>query len=362
MTTVYETHQQRVVFGVGAGRTALADEVKRLGATRILLVAGVAELPVAERITAGLPVVATFSDVVQHVPVVVAEAARQLAATAAADVVVSVGGGSTTGTAKAIALTERLPIIAVPTTYAGSEATDVWGLTAGGYKTNGSDPAVLPRSVIYDAELTVTLPPALTVSSGLNALAHCVDALWGPTASIPATALAAEGIRLLARALPAVLADGADLDARAGAQAATYVSAAAFAAAGSGLHHKICHVLGGAYGLEHSAMHAVVLPHVVGFNAPAAPEAAARIAASLAAAGFGDGSDALSALLALYSALRAPTSLGELGLRREDVARAAALAMEKVPTSNPRPVALADLEALLGRAQAGDPPVTVALT
>lgn len=361
MTTVYETRQQRVVFGVGTGRSALADEVERLGATRIMLVAGAFELPVAERITVGLPVVATFSDVVQHVPVAVAEAARELAAIVAADVVVSVGGGSTTGTAKAIAMTQRLPIIAVPTTYAGSEATDVWGLTEGERKMNGSDSSVVPRSIIYDAELTVSLPPSLTVNSGLNALAHCVDALWGPTASIPATALATEGIRLLARALPDVLADGSDLEARTGAQAATYVSAAAFAAAGSGLHHKICHVLGGTYGLEHSAMHAVVLPHVIGFNAPAAPEAADRIAASLAAAGFGDGADALSALLELYSVLGAPTSLGHLGLRSDDVAQAAALAMEKVPASNPRPVALADLEALLGRAQAGDAPVTVAL-
>jgi maleylacetate reductase len=294
-----------------------------------------------------------------HVPVPVAESARALAREHGADLLLSLGGGSTTGTAKAVALTDRLPILAVPTTYSGSEATDVWGLTEANRKTNGADPVVLPRVVVYDAELTVTLPPGLTVGSGLNALAHCVDSLWAPSANPVSTALAVEGIRLLGQALPAVLADGADLRARRRCQQGTYLAAAAFAGAGSGMHHKICHVLGGAYGLEHAAMHAVLLPHVLAFNAPAAPEAAGRVAGALSAAGFGDGGDAPAALLALYDALGAPRSLGDLGLDEDQVPEAAALALEKIPESNPRPVSADDLTELLGRAQAGARPAPV---
>lgn len=358
-TTVYEALPQRVVTGAGAAREVLPAEVARLG-TRVMLVAGERELAMAERVAAGLEVVATFSDVRPHVPVEVAEAAREMARSARVDVLLSVGGGSTTGTAKAVALTENLPILAVPTTYAGSEATDVWGLTEHSRKTNGTDPAVLPATVVYDPELSASLPAHLTVTSGLNALAHCVDSLWAPSASPVSTAFAVEGIRLLARALPAVLADGADLGARAGCLDAAYLSASSFSAAGSGMHHKICHVLGGAYDLEHAAMHAVVLPHVLGFNAPAAPDAGSRVREALAGAGF-TGPDAVEALLALYAAIGAPTSLGDLGLRADQVDEAAGLALEKIPPSNPRPVTRADLAALIGRAQAGERAATVPL-
>jgi maleylacetate reductase len=358
--SVFESRPQRVVIGAGAA-WRLNAEVARLGAARVMLVAGSAEAGPRERLVEGLDVVAVFGDVRPHVPVDVARAARDVARSSRADILVAVGGGSTVGTAKAVALTERLPIIAVPTTYAGSEATDVWGLTDRGSKTTGTDAVVLPRTVIYDPELTVSLPPSLTTSSGLNAMAHCVDSLWGPTASPVSTALAVEGIQQLARGLGVVVRAGADLVARAQCQAGTYLAAAAFAAAGSGMHHKICHVLGGAYDLQHAAMHAVLLPHVLGFNAPAAPEAAARVAVALGAAGHGDGSDALAALRSLSDALAAPRSLGALGLRAEHLEGAAALALDKVPPSNPRAVRLDDLVELLRRAQSGAAPVLVPL-
>jgi alcohol dehydrogenase class IV len=358
---IYQARPQRVVSGPGAARHALGDEVARLPGRRVMLIAGPAELEVAQQLVAGLDVVAVFTGVEPHVPVPVAVAARAMASESGAEVLIAVGGGSTVGTAKAIALTQGLPILAVPTTYAGSEATDVWGLTDNGRKTNGADPVVLPRVIIYDPELTVTLPPGLTVSSGLNALAHCVDSLWGPSASPVSTALAVEGIRLLAGGLRDVLADGHDLVARAQCQAGTYLAAAAFAAAGSGMHHKICHVLGGAYNLEHAAMHAVLLPHILGFNAPAAPGAAQRIAGALQATGYGDGTDALAGLLGLYGDLGAPVSLGALGLAAEQVVTAATLALEKIPGTNPRPVTLAQLTDLLGRAQSGATPITVPL-
>jgi maleylacetate reductase len=356
---VYEARVQRVISGPGVAGHVLAPEVERLAATRVLLIAGESGVALAQGLVGGLDVVATFTGVRPHVPVAVAEAARRQARRSGAEVLLAVGGGSTTGTAKAVALTTALPIVAVPTTYAGSEATDVWGMTEHGRKTNGVDPVVLPRTVVYDPELTTRLPADLTVASGLNALAHCVDSLWGPSASAVSDAFATEGIRLLAEGLPAVVAAPTDLAARGRCQEGTYLAASAFAAAGSGMHHKICHVLGGAYDLDHARMHAVVLPHVLGYNGPAAPGAAGRVAGALRAAGFGDGEDALGGLLALYAALGAPTSLGELGLAGEQVAAAAALALEKIPPSNPRPVGAEDLVALLARAQAGARPIEV---
>ena len=152
-----------------------------------------------------LPVAVLHDEVVEHVPVEVAERARAAAAGHDVDALVSVGGGSTTGLAKAVALTTGLPIVAVPTTYAGSEATDVWGLTEGGRKTTGVDPRVLPRAVVYDASLTLSLPVRLSVASGLNALAHCVDSMWAPRADPIDQALAREGIRALAPGLPRVV-------------------------------------------------------------------------------------------------------------------------------------------------------------
>ena len=358
-SSVYQSREQRVITGPGSARHALAEELSALGANRVLLIAGDAELLMAQDVCQGIDLVGTFSAIRPHVPIETADAARAMARTTGADVLLTVGGGSTTGTGKAVALTERLPLVAVPTTYAGSEATDVWGVTEGNRKSTGTDRAVLPKVVFYDPVLTLSLPPALTVSSGLNALAHCVDSLWAPATNPPSTAAAVEGIRLLGSALPAVLARPDDLTARQQCLWGTYLAAVAFSGAGSGLHHKICHVLGGAYGLEHASMHAVVLPHVLGFNGPAAPEAMARIASALAEGGVGDGRDALAALLDLYRVLGAPRSLAELGLLAEQVTEAAGLAFERVPSGNPRPVSITDLIALLTRAHVGEPAVTV---
>jgi maleylacetate reductase len=175
--------------------------------------------------------------------------------------------------AKAIALTTGLPIIAIPTTYAGSEATNVWGLTEAGAKTTGVDDRVLPTTVIYDAALTFSLPLDLTVASGINALAHCIDSMWAPRADPINQALAVEGIRALTEGLPSLVSNPSSVDGREGALYGGYLSALAFASAGSGLHHKICHVLGGAFGLPHAKTHSAVLPQVLSFNGPFAPDA-----------------------------------------------------------------------------------------
>src|ERR1700733_8568372 len=284
MRFVHDTLPQRVAFGSGDAAANLSNEIRLLGATRVMLIAAKPEADLADSIAKDLPVVLRHDDVVMHVPVEVAERAREAAASGRADALLCVGGGSTTGLAKAIAMTTGLPIVAVPTTYAGSEATPVWGLTEGAKKTTGTDLAVLPKVIVYDAALTTSLPVELSVASGLNALAHCVDAMWGPNADPINAALAAEGIRSLAAGLPKVVAAPGGLEGREHALYAAYLSAAAFASAGSGLHHKICHVLGGKYNLPHAQTHATVLPYVLAFNGPAAPAAERRIAVAFGGA------------------------------------------------------------------------------
>ncbi|MCX4853201.1 maleylacetate reductase [Streptomyces canus] len=354
---VYESWGQRVVYGSGTARQDVAAEVTGLGASRVLVIAAEGERALAEDICKDVPVVAIFGGVRPHVPVDVAQAVRAAAREHAADLLLSVGGGSTTGTAKAAALTTGLPVLAVPTTYAGSEATPVWGLTEEGHKRTGVDPKVLPRVVVYDATLMLSLPTRLSVTSGLNALAHCVDAWWAPRHNPISSALAVEGVRSLASSLPRIVADGQDVAARREILFGTYLGAIAFAGAGSGLHHKVCHVLGGAYDLEHAALHSVVLPHVVGLNLPAAPDAARHLATAL-----DERSDPFGALLALYVRLDPPCSLRELGLAEEELDRATDLVMAQVPDSNPRRVTRDEMRELLGRAWRGDTPLPVPLT
>ncbi len=362
MRFVHDTLPQRVCFGSGEAAANLSNEVANLGASRVMLIAAPAESYLADTIATDLPVALRHDDVVMHVPVEVADRAREAAAAYGVDALVSVGGGSTTGLAKAVALTTGLPIVAVPTTYAGSEATPVWGLTEGAKKTTGTDRRVLPKVIVYDAALTMSLPVEMSVASGLNALAHCVDSMWAPNADPVNAAFAAEGIRSLATGLPRVVTDPMDLDGREHALYAAYLSAVAFASAGSGLHHKICHVLGGKYNLPHAQTHATVLPYVLAFNGPAAPDAERRIAAAFGRAelaGRAGASEALDGLVALKRELNAPRALADYGFTEDSIAEAAEAILPSVPPSNPRPVTAADLRALLRAAWSGSDPGTV---
>ncbi|MEV5845407.1 maleylacetate reductase [Streptomyces sp. NPDC051985] len=347
----HETLAQRVRFATGEAPAALCAEVQRLGGSRVMVIASDSEA--ALEVAADVPVVRHHHEVVMHVPVASAERARTAAAEAKADVLVSVGGGSTTGLAKAVALTSGLPVVAVPTTYAGSEATSVWGLTEGARKSTGADARVLPRAVVYDAALTLTLPVALSVASGLNALAHCVDSLWAPRTDPIDQALAAEGIRALAAGLPAVVADPNGLPGREQMLYASYLAATAFSSAGSGLHHRICHVLGGAFDLPHAQTHAVVLPYVLAFNAAAAPEAERRIADAFGAA------TALDGLQELRRAVDAPRALRDHGLDEADIDDAVTAVLEAVPAGNPREATADGLRRLLRAAWEGADPAVV---
>ena len=350
-----DTLPGRVVFGAGAARTALAAEVARLGVSRVLLIPSGSEQSAARELTAPLAdrIAGTFTGVRPHVPVEVADAARKQAAAVGADAVLSLGGGSATGTAKAVALTTGLPVIAVPTTYAGSEVTPVWGLTEGDRKTTGVDARVLPRLVIYDPELTASLPGPVSAASGLNAMAHGVEAFWAPGRNPVSSLTAGEAIRVLAAALPAVLRDGADIGARGDLLYGAYLAGSTFAVTGSGLHHKICHILGGRYDLPHAQAHAIMLPYVLAFNAPGAPDAARQIGRALAGAGLG--ADPAAALQRLAGQLGLPRGLREIGFGEEQIAEAARLIEPVVPADNPVPADAAALAGLLRRAWAGDP-------
>lgn len=357
---VHEALPGRVVFGVGSvGR--VADEVAALGLERVLLVVDEASKAVGDRIAddLGERYAGRLDEVRQHVPDDLATAARRTAVEAGADGVVTVGGGSATGLGKAIAVdpvaqaaaSGQVTLVAVPTTYAGSEMTPIYGVT-GEHKQTGRDLRALPRTVVYDPVLTVGMPPAITASSGFNALAHCVEGLYAPGTNPIVGLQAVEGVRALAGALPAAVEHPDDLDARSRAQYGAYLAGAVLAVAGTALHHKLCHVLGGTFGLVHGDVNAVVLPHVVAYNAEAAPEAMAAVAVGLDAPPGG----AAPALRTLAERIGAPTSLDALGMPADGLDLAAERAVADTGTTNPRPPDVASLRALLQRAFDGAPP------
>ena len=347
---VYDALPGRVVFANGAF-DRVPDELRRLGVSRVVVIADRSGTAWADRLAKALGpnLIGRIEDVRVHVPIERAEAARILARETRADAVVTIGGGSATGLGKAVALEYPVPILAVPTTYAGSEMTPIWGLTEGARKTTGRDQRVQPRTVIYDPVLTLSLPASVAGPSGMNALAHCAEALYADGAS-PITSLMAEhGIRVLASGLPRVVSAPEDLDARGDVLAGAYLAAAAFASAGSGIHHKICHVLGGAYDLPHAEMHTVILPHALALVAPSEPEAMTRIGAALG------NPDVPAAVHDLAMTLGAPTSLVAIGMPRERLDEAAGLIEDAIP-GTPKSVDIRAIRALLADAFEGRRP------
>ncbi len=316
----YDAMAGRVVFGAGRRREA-ATEIDALGAKRVVIVAGELEEAMATDIAEilGERVAGRFSDVAQHVPADAARAAVACVDEARADGVVTVGGGSATGFGKAIALERKVSFLAVPTTYAGSEMTAIWGLSEGGRKQTGSDLRVKPQTVIYDPELTLSLPARIAGPSGMNAMAHAVEALYGPGANPVISALAVESIRALRQALPAVCESPDSLEARSQALYGTYLAGVALATGGTALHHKACHVLGGMFNLNHGDMNAVMLGHALAYNAPAIPAELARIADALGV----EAAAAPGALFDTAAAIGAPTSLEAIGMPADGIDEAA---------------------------------------
>jgi len=347
---VYTGYASRVVFGEGA-IAQLPAEVERLGATRALVLSTPEQAASVRQVAASLGARAAgvYDKAAMHVPLEIAEDARRAARELGADCCVTVGGGSTTGLGKAIALTSSLPIIAVPTTYAGSEMTPIYGLTEGGMKKTGRDARVLPKTVIYDPALTLTLPAALSAASGMNAIAHCVEALYAQDGNPIVSLMAEEGIRALAASLPIITKNPNDLGARGEALYGAWLAGVSLGSAGMALHHKLCHTLGGSFNLPHAETHAIVLPHAARYNRDAAREAMARVARALGT------KDAPTGLYDLEAKLGIRMKLSEIGMQRADLERAASIATES-PYPNPRPVDRAGVLALLRDAYEGRRP------
>ena len=347
---VYNGLPTRVVFGIGSLKM-LPQEIEKLGAKRALVLSTPEQKAAASEVAGALGArcAGSYDKAAMHVPVEIAEEARRVARELGADCCVTVGGGSTTGLGKAIALTSSLPILAVPTTYAGSEMTPIYGITEGGAKKTGRDARVLPKTVIYDPNLTLSLPPAMSAASGMNAIAHAAEAMYSQDANPITSLMAEEGIRALSKALRTVVADPRNLDARSDALYGAWLCGVVLGVAGMALHHKLCHVLGGTFNLPHAETHSIVLPHAMAYNAPAIPDVMKKIANAMGAA------DAPRGIWDLEKALGLPLRLADIGLREADL-ETAARAATAAPYWNPRAVEYGPVLALLRDAYQGTRP------
>jgi alcohol dehydrogenase class IV len=330
---VYSGLPARVIFAQGAVSMA-AEEAARLGAQRVLVLSTPAQRADGLRLQGQLGAlgVGLFAEATMHTPVDVSLRAVAVANELRADCLLALGGGSTIGLGKAIALRTDLPQIVIPTTYAGSEMTPILGQTEVGRKSTLRTLSVLPEVVLYDVDLTLSLPPSLSATSGLNAMAHAVEGLWARDGNPVLALMAEEGIRALAAALPQVVEHPQDVAARSDAQYGAWLCGMVLANAGMALHHKLCHTLGGSFDLPHAETHAVILPYATAYNAAAAPDATARLRRALAVT-----DNVAGALFDLGRRLHAPASLRSLGLPHSALSRAADLAVES-PYWNPRPV------------------------
>jgi maleylacetate reductase len=348
MNFTYNANRARVVFGAGT-IGSVPDELDRLGVRRALILTTPAQEADGTSLAARLHdrAAGVFPGAAMHTPVEVTEAALDALAKSEATGVISIGGGSTTGLGKALAVRTGLRHLCIPTTYAGSEVTPILGETEGGEKRTRSDPAILPDTVVYDVDLTLGLPVRMSVTSGLNAIAHAVEALYARDRNPIMTLIAVEAISKLVTALPIICRDPSDRAARTEALYGAWLCGTCLGGVGMALHHKLCHTLGGSFDLPHAETHSVVLPHALAFNASAAPEAIERLRPIL-------GRDPAAGLQALGRRLGAPVSLAELGMPEAGIDKATDLAMAN-SYWNPRTLDKAGVRALLARAWSGEP-------
>ncbi|WP_321867153.1 maleylacetate reductase [Paraburkholderia tropica] len=345
----YDMHPGRILFGPGT-LDAVADEIARLGAKRALILSTPSQRADAQKLAAQIGALAAgvFSEAAMHTPVAVTRDALAAFDAARADCLVSLGGGSTIGLGKAIAWRNDAPQIVVATTYAGSEVTPILGQTEDGIKTTVRDPKILPEVVIYDPALTLGLPVAMSVTSGLNAIAHAVEGVYARDRNPVTSLMAVEGVRALRDALPAIVSRPDDLAARSRALYGSWLCGSVLGAVGMSLHHKLCHTLGGSFDLPHAETHAIVLPHSAAYNANAAAQELQPLA-QLFGGSIGGG------LYDFARSLGAPLALRDLGLTSAQLDAAADLAVRN-PYWNPRPVERDAVRALLQRAWDGTRP------
>ncbi|WP_211462636.1 maleylacetate reductase [Collimonas silvisoli] len=343
----YTTNASRVVFGLGSLKH-IEREVEALGACRALVLCTPEQRAQADAVAEllGNRCAGIYAGAVMHVPIETARAATAHALQVGADCAVVIGGGSTVGLGKAIALESSLPIIAIPTTYAGSEMTPIFGITEDGIKRTGRDMRVLPRTVIYDPQLSVGLPTKISFVSGLNAIAHAAEGLYARDSNPVMSLMAEEGIRALAKGMRNLNADSQDIEARSDCLYGAWLCGTVLGHVGMALHHKLCHTLGGSFNLPHAETHAIILPHVLAYNSAAAPDAMSRVARALGS------TDAAAAIYTLSRELGVPAGLRDIGMAESDLDKACEIAISN-PYWNPRPVEDKPLRALLQRAWEG---------
>jgi maleylacetate reductase len=339
----------RVVFGSGT-IAQVGDEVRRLGHARALVLTTPHQqgegAALADRL--GPLAAGVFAGAAMHTPVEVTEQAVAAFRASGASCVVSLGGGSTTGLGKAIATRTGADQVVIPTTYAGSEMTDILGETAGGAKTTRRDPSIRPETVVYDVDLTLSLPVGLTVTSALNAIAHAAEAFYAPDRNPIIELMCRDAFAAFKAGLPVLAKDPHDRAARGQALYAAWLCSTALGYVSMALHHKLAHVLGGSFGTPHAETHAILLPHTVGFNAGAVPDLLAPIGETLGGTPGGG-------LWDFAKSLGAPLALRDLGLTEGDLDKAARIAVAN-PYANPRPLTQSDIRTLLQAAWEGRRP------
>lgn len=333
---IYELQPSRTVFGEGAIKE-IKKEVQLLGIKNALVIStpGKSGVATANKVATLLEELcqSIYPKAVQHVPIDIVNKTVNYVKKNRIDGLIAVGGGSPIGLAKAIALETKLPILALPTTYAGSEMTPVWGITENGVKKTGNNVIVKPKTIIYDPELTTSIPAKLTVTSGVNSITHCVEGLYSESANPITSLLAEDGIKSLVQSLPKIVENPNNLSARSDALYGAWLGGTVLGAVGMALHHKLCHTLGGTFKLPHAETHTVVLPHVIAYNAEYMPEAIQALSRAFNA----NSKDVAGTLFNLIQSLGGPVSLESIGFKKEDIEKAADLAT-KNPYYNPRPI------------------------
>ncbi|KAM0812522.1 putative Maleylacetate reductase [Seiridium cardinale] len=341
----------RVVFGTGTLQKQLLPLLEKLKVKAVAILSTPEQVSLAETTKGivGAGVACIFSEATMHTPTHVTEKALEAIRASKADGIISVGGGSTIGLGKAISVRTGLPHLSVPTTYAGSEMTPILGETENGRKVTRRDPKILPDAVLYDVELTKTLPLKMSLHSGINAIAHSVEALYASNRNPIVELMASESIRALSEALPALRQDSQDAGARYQALYGAWLCGHCLGSVDMALHHKLCHTLGGTFNLPHAETHVVMLPHAVAYNAPSCPEAMRKLAAALP----DSGGDAVQGLNALYKRLGISFGLKDLGMPEAGIDEATAVAVSN-PYKNPRPLEQAAIREIIRRAWAGE--------
>lgn len=350
----YNVNSSRIVFGPGS-ILKLPDEIKKLNASSPLLLSTSQGIEHTREITvllerASIKTAGAFNNAVMHTPTSVTDQAMQVLEEISADCIVSLGGGSVVGLGKALAIRTGLPHICIPTTYAGSEMTPILGETTGGKKTTRSDPKILPMVVIYDVDLTMTLPPAICTTSGVNAIAHAVEALYAKNANPITSLLALEGTKALAEALPQITQDPSARPPRERALYGAWLCGTVLGSSSMAIHHKLCHTLGGSFGLPHAETHTIILPHALSYNAPAISGQMSALATVLP----GSGGEGLKGLNILLDLVHAPRALRDLGMKESDIDKAAEIALS-AQYPNPRPLEKKAIRELIRRAWDGEP-------